>query len=405
MRYRILGLVAAASLLSACPATIFIDDDGNIQFGEPPVPSIEEPEDDEVEQPDAGDTPMDDSPTETQAEADAWDALRALEGQFAECIAEFHTGQGMRGLLDPSLRVPDLSYDAYTEHRGNPNISIDVEDALQCVATLSNYLVSIDCADLYPMFPVDSACRSYLIGSIAPGEACVDSDECTAGNWCPEDHQTGCGMTCTPEKLSGDSCSFVDDRCAAGLTCGMFTGTCRGDLPLGDACDPHQCQQGAVCTSGVCTLRAEISEVCTQHWDCALGLACVDGTCANARNINVGKSCESNGGCAPTFTGLSCVQEAGVGTCQSIVVVDEGGVCDTEWTQTSVQRFCGGKQGLNQCIPTPGSETEGLCANIGYPEEGQACLTAPSLSAQERCADGLRCRGHGLTCVDDICTE
>jgi hypothetical protein len=132
-------------------------------------------------------------------------------------------------------------------------------------------------------------CARVLAGQVAPGHACLQTEECQSADqfWCQE--SATCGSTCVPRSNplpAGSVCSSASDRCVPGSTCRLDQSEERLRPALNETCFvPHQSGQP-----------------CAESDDCAAGLHCalsgpmaiLEGTC---RPIVAGTPCAGNWEC------------------------------------------------------------------------------------------------------------
>lgn len=146
------------------------------------------------------------------------------------------------------------------------------------------------------MVEIETACRMLFAGTVAPGEACEEDEECKpstdpekltfceSGKCSEGPHFLGEGKACD---VDGDGRS-----CAPGLYCDTsedpnFTvGTCEKMKAVGDACEGMaygECGVGSNCDLGTqaCKAGKPIGESCTMSFECASLLCNEEGKCAS----------------------------------------------------------------------------------------------------------------------------
>lgn len=238
---------------------------------------------------------------------------------------------------------------------------VDPEQLAACLAALE----AADCADTARA----QACERALVGTLAQGDSCLNSAECSPGLRC---HGITCG-TCQPALPTGATCDANVAGCE-GYCYTQFAGT-------PGTCLASNLLEGELC-SGVFS-------------DCEAPLRCVRVNDDERRCQpcpQPGEVCGEPGsgllGCDPAQA--SC--EAGV--CQALIFVDPGQACEQD-------RICRGICVQGQCRPAPQlgeacpplsgacAGALGLCGSDGVcrprPKEGEAC------QGYDSCERGLTC--------------
>lgn len=237
----------------------------------------------------------------------------------------------------------------------------------------------IDHHDERPACSADAYCRATESGPFGPLHSCgvceprlPESASCAEPERCAEGHACRLGVCLVP-RPPGDACE-QDEECQF-QSC--IAGTCAAspfeletspiDSLLGRACDetmPCNDRAGAlICLDGVCHLRLDAGERCSEDRDCRLGQGCVDGRCFEL-------------GCT-LDPGEPCSRSCSTGVCLDGVCADVGRLgdpCDQ------------GCEPLLECF-------EGRCQSRARPL-GSAC------DFDSQCSDGYCARDYG-----DVCQE
>lgn len=134
-----------------------------------------------------------------------------------------------------------------TYHGDRARACVDAESALTCSTW----------GGLFGM-KMPPACAGVLVGALADGSPCYNSEDCASG-YCG-DTATGQGACVAPVKL-GERCELAP--CASGLTCvsdpsSGGPNTCGHEFP-----DGSPCLYDADCQSGICSTTAATNGVCT----------------------------------------------------------------------------------------------------------------------------------------------
>lgn len=241
------------------------------------------------------------------------------------------------------------------------------------------------CEELSPLV-TSLWCRGVFSTAAALGGPC-DGDICAEGlGWCD-------GGTCAPLPAGGQPCQGL---CAAGLLCAPG-GVCAPPAQAGDPCTPEglPCAPPLHCIGGTCRGPLPVGDPCEVEAECAPGLVCAEGLCAEGPT---GCEPESPCGAASLCFGVpirECAAKLGAGTpCQSDEVCAAGTYCSDE---------------TEQCTALPGDGepcAKGvLCGpELACAEDFGSCGPLPGLGAP--CAFGLfgptLCAAD-LGCVDGTC--
>ena len=172
----------------------------------------------------------------------------------------------------------------------------------------------------------------------------------------PDSVQADCLAAVSGTVATGAACTGLFE-CAGGLcvpdTAGACPSTCPVVLGPGASCALHQgpecdVRKSLACIQGQCRTPGKDGEACDTDLDCDTEHVCSAGKCAPL--LGQGSACDGDAACQP---GLACIAE--------------------------------------RCVPRAG--------------EGAACATTPDeVDAAFRlaqCAEGLICRGAGLTATGD----
>ncbi len=227
-------------------------------------------------------------------------------------------------------------------------------------------------------------CDNIVIGTIAEGEACEESDQCAGESYCAA-------------AASGQSC-----------------GTCRATLPDGvDCSDDSDCINNNCRDDGTCGGYGLTGDTCETDKDCSGQLACNAGTCGVAVTKVVGDACIDFGDCGFPFSDLFCNES--MMTCEAFIALgaecNNGSIalglcnllqyesCDTAGTRKCVAPTIVGAG--DQCGFTTGRKCEAglLCeggagGRCATPGEGSACIFD---GEADTCGFFLECKS------DDTC--
>jgi len=170
--------------------------------------------------------------------------------------------------------------------------------------------------------PVPSACLGILRGTLASGARCRSSLECAEGQRCHGVGPTDTGV-CGPPGAPGQLCALSVDALA--------TYTRQDTL---DEAHP-ECQ--GHCSKRLCAEPVARGGACVHEGQCAPGLHCAEGKCAEGERAGLGQPCV-NGGCqegarciqgvcaTPKPTGAACERD---GECLGGCVRPDGGRAGT----------------------------------------------------------------------------
>lgn len=314
-------------------------------------------------------------------------------------------------------------------------IRVDRAKADACVAQMAERACNPKPGMTVP--PVDpmamDACKDVLVGSTAPGDACIAARECRKGSRCVGDSTTVGRGVCVPYQQDGDICNGDADcdpdvknlycaqkdfhchllgqfgqRCeytmeggtarlplllgcdaSAGLYCDPIANLCArlpGDgehclspLPPGvtSSCDPNPalklvCETTTTGTVGYCRAPGQVGDDCTSRL-CATNLTCnrtrAPYVCVEAADF--GEACTSIGCRTPYF----CNYNLAPAKCDQPASINESCVsmpCGTDLYCDPVSDVC--KYRLEDGQPCS-SSSECLSLNCGYDAQSQrVCL-------------------------------
>jgi hypothetical protein len=228
-------------------------------------------------------------------------------------------------------------------------VAYDGEAAAACKESFEAYIAGLDaCSSIDDIQP--EGCEEVVLGQVAVGGNCLNSEECADDGNCVNEGEA-CYGTCEAANTCGDAV------CADGEYCDRDD-TCQPKLDVGDACGfADDCT--ATSEDVRCLVASGESEgTCTAYGTVAAGEACGfdDDFCAS------GLSCDDNGVCASVET---------------LTLGDAGDECDFE------ERPC-----------SPGL----ACTNVSISQMGFEATCGPPRTAGEECYVFLECE-VGLTCV------
>ncbi len=129
--------------------------------------------------------------------------------------------------------------------------------------------------------PIPDTCLGLIHGTLATGARCRSSLECSEGLYCRGVGPTDTGV-CSPPGAAGELCSLAVDPLA--------TYTRQDTL---DEAHP-ECQ--GYCGRRLCADPVAIGGACTTEAQCARGLHCAAGKCAEGELASLGQPCV-NGSC------------------------------------------------------------------------------------------------------------
>ena len=234
-------------------------------------------------------------------------------------------------------------------------IDYDASHAAACLAFIDSFTCEHGSLSYNQL---QDTCGPVLVGHLAIGTACVDSEECVSGAACSKPSSCGadvcCAGTCVAAPtghvaLGGDcsvNASCVDgaycktngtgsfctaqatsehdvcdayDGCAAPLYCNINTstqtGTCYRPAAHGATCDgdlgSEACSSfGDFCdATSKCKARGKQGEACAGDTDCVEYAACVDQTCKNYPTL--GQACTVAAGSGSCLGDLVCTPSTG----------------------------------------------------------------------------------------------
>lgn len=217
----------------------------------------------------------------------------------------------------PLLQLSDLLTQAlcaqWDQSIARGRVTIDKTLEAQCTAPLKALVDKLATCPLpadYNHFGTaagleNESCINMFVGNVLEGGACRTDTECKQGLAC-------LGYT-------GES----DGQCVApraiGETCGQAP-LDGGKSALFLEYDPThpRCAAGGYCRFDKCEAQKASGEQCSDHYECAGGLQCYQGTCGGgtARSAQ-GGPCKSNSDCVlPLYCAGVLSTDAGASTCQ-----------------------------------------------------------------------------------------
>jgi hypothetical protein len=214
----------------------------------------------------------------------------------------------------------------------------------------------------------------------------AEGERCGWANWtrdCAPDLYCGAGFRCARRRLAGEVCG-PSVLCVTGLACNGLAsadGICVTPPGLGSPCflgefGPVECAAGLACIAGSCAEMPTDGELCSDDRRCAPGLTCGLGADGYAR-------CG-----APRAEGERCLP----GACAApLVCTGIDAVCTpprAPGESCPTQSECGGA-----CVRSPSTMLE--CADTGGP--GQPCYSS------EDCAPDLHCTIARPVCIANVC--
>ena len=229
-------------------------------------------------------------------------------------------------------------------------------------------------------------CLHVLVGTVAGGQPCLFSSECTSGSC--ERVNNACPGKCAALAAKGAPCGAPDGSCDPTSSFCNAESICSAFLADGERCSPNigakQCQTGSYCASvgtGRCELGhlcscqplGEVDAPCLSVDACRGGLTCVENVCrppskrGEACDPLAGAFCESPLACIPSLA------DGGAGTCGDRLAVNAG----------CFGSECGPELLCVPSNPDAGAAAGGSCRPV--PKAGEPCLEDVG------CADGAHC--------------
>jgi hypothetical protein len=155
--------------------------------------------------------------------------------------------------------------------------------------------------DIAIVIKLGAPCDQLSKGSVDEGDSCSSNDDCnTAGGLtCIIKLGAASGVCGTPEEVGGgESCEGDAEVCAKNFYCDGAN--CIAYKKTGKACDAdYQCLPEDHCViavddttgMGLCTLRADLNEACTQDDDCQshycpMAAGATEGQCAGTIRLS-----------------------------------------------------------------------------------------------------------------------
>jgi hypothetical protein len=187
---------------------------------------------------------------------------------------------------------------------------------------------------------LDDVCGKVFAGTLAPGAACITSEECANDGVCD---RPGCATECCagtciarpPAIPAGGDCSSLEalQQCAAGTRCvfDSVTGaaTCRVPLPRGASCtldgdcaEPYSCvPPDPLAAAAFCTAPVGLGQSCANVGCDDIRDYCDPVTSICTARIPVGGACDPN---TPTF----CIGYAWCDGTTCVALPGPGATCD-----------------------------------------------------------------------------
>lgn len=203
---------------------------------------------------------------------------------------------------------------------------VDTRSVERCADASAKSLQGCDwVGPLQPALP--AVCASLIEGSAVAGSQCHSSLECADGLYCRGLSPLSPGVCGVPAKV-GARCEFPADNLVAYAR--------AGDDRRHPSCD-------GVCLRGQCLALADVGGSCRSTANCAAGLSCDDGRCAQSTPPALGEACSMSSGCAG---GAGCIS----GICTAPKAA--GASCDLPFECRSLE-----------CRKAPGA-AHGQCADV-----------------------------------------
>jgi hypothetical protein len=280
-------------------------------------------------------------------------------------------------------------------------------------------------------------CEGLNTGTLANGDACIQSSQCQSGfcdradgdcgvcaavpDWCDTNEDCGGAQVCSFETgcvdavALGGTCNEDTAPCGRDAYC-SFDEVCVRTPGLGDACPDFECAEGAYCSDeDVCTAIPGLGGDCSDSFECTDGNTCDFETrlciAVVPRGDAVGEPCEYNAAYSYTCEvyatePLVCLPN---GTCALVIPVELGGACDDD------SRCIGSLFGSARCeAGTCVSADEDRIAigdncDVGTCVDGSYCgsnmdgdsICVAYVPLGGACSDDLRCEDG--SCIDGAC--
>ncbi len=199
------------------------------------------------------------------------------------------------------------------------------------------------------------------------GQRCLDAlaaETCESIGNASGNVDEPCRWVFTGAAQVGDSCA-INEECARDLYCRVTDecpGTCQALPTLREPCPGWQCAPGLNCVDGVCADGSPRGATCNGDWDCADGLACESyaggsDTCQPSAEIYgvraEGETCKETGHCQAS---LYCNHRGEIPVCAK--QQQEGEEC---WSSTSPADACAPGTHCN----IPSASEAGICVVDG----------------------------------------
>lgn len=279
----------------------------------------------------------------------------------------------------------------------------EVEFDREAAARCRDAITATDCGSgLRPSALTASACQQLWRGQSAEGAGCSSSYSCAAGLSCVVTNE--CPGTCKKPHTVNEACDF-DELCDASTYCSLTAMRCRERVARDQTCEGalhgNACEDGSWCDAQQlggprCMAAGGRGFGCLTPYQCASGLACVDGKCSDGLE---GDGCRGSADCkddrycrmgrcrAPVGRGEACVPAE--------AACAEGSVCRGEPDATLCEALSALNSGCGESSDCYLGRCEaGRCAAVA--KDGAECETEADCLPGRSC-DAMICR------VTDVC--
>jgi hypothetical protein len=260
----------------------------------------------------------------------------------------------------------------------------------------------------------------FLVGSVADGDACYLSAECSAQSFCTARNIATCPGVCTPRSGVGAAVSY-SDQCLSPLY--DYNGHCSALVPTQASCAPdagasytQTCVPGDFCDSAqACLPTFGVGQSCaTDSFGCQSPLRCNSSMICEAphpagTDCSVSNFCQEDLTCLPALAdgggGKTCTARAASNPCLGDQDCPPNYWCSGAITGTMFGScIAAGSAGvgctqLDNCKNGLFCNSTGQCAQpVGF---GAACDGSPKSGSSCLSAEGLDCTlgDAGYTCV------
>lgn len=246
---------------------------------------------------------------------------------------------------------------------GEGRLGYDAVNAQRCLDAVA----SAPCDPVLATRSQGRSCDVVVRPRAATSETCTSDLECEGGVCL---HEPSCAGTCVPYASYGAPCGTGDVAHTCDPTVAWCDGTCRPKQGKGKACGSDvECAVGLACIVGRCADPVALDDgaLCGDGDPCRSGRSCDPGTRRCTKQLRRGMACASANACQD---GLACrgLEGSTPGTCTDWQ--DVGSSCSTT--------------GVSGC-PASQACVGGVCmAPAPVPYTAERCVTAT-------CAAGLGC--------------